>query len=141
MDKKYPQPVAGAFIVNPQNQILLVKSFKWANGKLWSVPGGRVEMRELIKDAVRREAYEEVGLNVKFIKVFAVFDAINPKSFYKPHHFIFLECLCKTRELNFLIDKREIQEARWFNFKDLENIQLETFTKKAIEVLDKEINL
>ena len=141
MDKKYPQPVVGAFIVNNKNQILLVKSFKWANGKLWSVPGGRVEMGELISHAVEREAIEEVGLKVKFVKTFAVFDAVNPKNFYKNHHFIFLECLCRSKDSNFKLDKREIQEARWFDFKELENIKLETFTKKAIDVLKSENKL
>ena len=36
---------------------------------------------------------EEVGLKAKLVKVFAVFDAINPKNFFRKAHFIFCELL------------------------------------------------
>ena len=138
MEKTYPQPVVGAFILNSQNQILLVKSYKWG-GILWSVPGGRVEVGETIKSAVEREIKEEVGLKAKFVNVFTVLDAINPKNFFRKQHFIFLECLCKSENNNFKLDQNEIQEAKWFDFKILNFADVEPNTAKAIKILIKEI--
>ncbi|KKP58107.1 MAG: NUDIX hydrolase [Candidatus Gottesmanbacteria bacterium GW2011_GWA1_34_13] len=138
MEKTYPQPVVGAFIVNRQNQLLLIKSHKWG-GVMWSVPGGRVEVGETIKHAVEREILEEVGLKAKLVKVFAVFDAINPKNFFRKAHFIFLECYCKTENNNFQLDQKEIQEAKWFDLEKLKNLNIEPFTQKAINELKKNL--
>jgi ADP-ribose pyrophosphatase YjhB (NUDIX family) len=137
MQKQYPQPVAGLFILNKKNQLLLIKSHKWQNGKIWSVPGGRVEIGETIEHAAKRESIEEIGLKVKFIKVFTVFDAINPRNFYKKAHFIFLECLLFTENDNFQIDENEIQHAQWFDFDKIDFSKTEYFTIQTIKELKK----
>src|SRR4030042_3155436 len=130
---QYPEPVVGLFIKNNQGKSLLAKSYKWAKGKMWVVPGGRIEWGEKIAEAAQREALEEVGLKVKFIKVFAVFDAIYPKNFHKKKHFIFLECQCLVDDNQTAkIDNREIQKAHWFSQKDIKELELESFTRKAI---------
>ncbi len=135
MQKNYPQPVVGGFILNKKKQILLIKSYKWAGGKLWSVPGGRINIGETIDQAIKREIFEEVGLKIKFKKVFLVLDAINPKYFFKHRHMIFLECECLADNNSFRLDQREIQQAQWFNIKEINFSQVEPFAAKAIKKL------
>ncbi len=139
MEKKYPQSVVGGFILNKKKQILLIKSYKWAKGKLWSVPGGKIKTGETIEQAIKRELLEEVGLKVKFQKVFLVLDAINPEFFIKKGHMIFLECECLTDNNNFKLDQKEIQEARWFELDKIDFNQVESFTKRAIKELQKKL--
>jgi 8-oxo-dGTP diphosphatase len=54
----------GAVVRDDRNRVLLVRrGTEPAKGR-WSVPGGRVEPGESVRDAVRREVLEETGLRV-----------------------------------------------------------------------------
>ena len=132
--KVYPEPIVGAFILNKNNQILLVQSHKWQHG-IWHVPRGHIEMGESIEKATIREVKEEVGLDVEFVEVFAVFEAIYPADFARKKHFIFLECKCIAKNDQVNIDNDEISRAEWFDIKEIKKINLENFTNKAIKKL------
>ncbi|OGD63708.1 hypothetical protein A2160_03415 [Candidatus Beckwithbacteria bacterium RBG_13_42_9] len=137
---EHPLPVVGAFILNKNGQLLLVKSYKWDNGKIWSVPGGKIKIGETIEEAIKREVKEEVGVEINFVKVFAIWDAINPKEFFQKKHFIFLECQCLIKEDEVIkLDNQEIQEFAWFDLKESSKANLEYWTRRSIEVLIKEI--
>ncbi len=88
MEKEYPEPTVGLLIVNDKNEILLIKSPKW--GERYVVPGGHVEMGEKIEEAVKREAKEEVGLDVEFEKVLFVYESIFSPEFSKNKNFMSL---------------------------------------------------
>ncbi len=45
-----------------------------AGKKLWSLPGGKVRTDEAIKDALKREIFEEIGLTVVSARVIDLFD-------------------------------------------------------------------
>lgn len=114
MDKHFPKVVVGGFIVNDKKEILLVKSYKWP-GK-WVVMGGHIEWGESIAQAVEREVKEEVGLEVKFVRVIEVAEFIFSPFFHDKKHFIGMQCECKVvGDQNPKIDNDEIQEARWFS--------------------------
>lgn len=131
-----PLPVVGCFIFNTQGEILLVKSPKWGEANIWCVPGGKVDWREKISEAAVRETKEEVGLDVKFLEIFAVYDAIFPKFFYKKKHFIFFECELKTlKKQPIRIDGREIVGTSWFSLSKAVQLTDEPFTKKALKTL------
>lgn len=132
MDKSYPEPVVGAFILNSKRELLLVKSNKW-NKKLWTVPGGHIELGESIENAVIREVREEVGLIVKYKKTFNILEAIYPKNFIKHKHFIFIECICFVTNGNAVkIDQKEIQVSKWFKLDKIPMRDLEEYTKLAV---------
>ena len=61
--------IAGAFIVSADNYILLGKSTTGLYDGCWIVPGGGIEQNETIKEAVIRETYEEVGLDIATAKM------------------------------------------------------------------------
>ena len=59
-----PSPVAGAIPVEPDGRIWLLKrGFAPAKG-LWTFPGGFVDLGESVEDAARREAREEIGIDL-----------------------------------------------------------------------------
>lgn len=135
---KYPEPTVGAFIRNKKGEILLINSYKWG-GKIWNVPGGHIDWGETIEQASKREAKEEVGIDIEFIRVFATFEAIFPKDFLRKKHFLFLECECLIKPGEKIqIDHDEIQKACWFTLKDALKQNLDRWTRKSIKLLLKE---
>ena len=51
-------------VVRRQDEILLIRRARHPNKGLWAVPGGRVRPGEGLREAARREALEETGLQV-----------------------------------------------------------------------------
>ncbi|MCP4219092.1 MAG: NUDIX domain-containing protein, partial [bacterium] len=62
----------GAVIVNDQNETLLLLRKKSPEKGCWDLPGGRVELGETIEAAILREIKEELGVDVKIIKLLRV---------------------------------------------------------------------
>lgn len=129
--KDYPKPIVGTLIVNDKGEILVVKSYKWKD--MYSIPGGHVEFGESIENAVKREVKEEIGLDVDLEKILFVLEAINPKEYHKKgKHFIFLECVCKSKSSQIRLDNREMQDAMWIKPKKALNLKLTSHTRKFI---------
>ncbi|KKU45961.1 MAG: NUDIX hydrolase [Microgenomates group bacterium GW2011_GWA2_46_7] len=136
MVKQYPKVAVGCFILNDQQEILLVKSYKWPG--FWVVMGGHVELGETIAQTVVREAKEEIGLSVKFVRIIEVVEFVYDPAFHDHKHFIGLQCQCHlTGHPIPHIDHDEIQEARWFplseaiKLKDVLPVTHQTLTKLA----------
>lgn len=140
--KRYPEPTVGTYIRNSKKEILLTKSYKWKNGKLWIVPGGHIEWGESIASAAKREAQEEVGLNVDFNRIIYIHEAIFPKEFHKKGHYIFIECECLVKNNQRVqVDNNEIQEAKWFSLEEALRQVTDSWTKKVLQILKTEQNL
>ena len=130
MEQVYPEPTVGLFIFNDAGKILLVKSPKWEG--FYTVPGGHIELGETIEEAARREAKEEVGLDVKLEKVLMVQEAVYPKEFSRKKHFIFIECICKSNG-DVKIDNNEIVHFEWIKPEKALELNLERFTRNVIK--------
>lgn len=59
-----PEVAVGAVVVRARRLLLVRRGRGVALGR-WSLPGGRVESGETLAEAVRRELYEETGLDVR----------------------------------------------------------------------------
>ena len=130
MEQVYPELIVGALISNDKKEIFLVKSHKWGN--LYCIPGGHIELGETIEEAVKREIKEEVGLDIEFEKVLFIQEAVFPKDFYKKKHFIFLECICRTKSKEVKIDNDEIQKFIWIEPKKALDLNLDSYTRNFI---------
>ncbi|WP_054027663.1 NUDIX hydrolase [Bacillus sp. FJAT-28004] len=74
--------VAG--ILRNGNKILFQKNKK---GDAWVLPGGRAEVNEPTEKAVVREFLEELGFNIKVIRLFAVIENFNAYGYKSLHEF------------------------------------------------------
>ena len=55
------------------NQILIVKQ-RVSTTRSWSLPGGRLENGETIEEGIKREMWEETGLNTRILKLLYLCD-------------------------------------------------------------------
>jgi 8-oxo-dGTP pyrophosphatase MutT (NUDIX family) len=127
--KQYPEPVVGLYIIYG-NEIAIVKSPKW---KGWRVPGGHVDYGEDILHAARREAKEELGIDVAPLGMLNIAQSIRPADLNgKTRHFIFFEILCQAKGKEVTIDNREISECRWVPLDKAEELFESDISKKVI---------
>jgi nucleoside triphosphatase len=114
----FPRITVGAFIRNSRGEILLTKSPKWED--YWIVCGGHIDLGETFEEALVRETKEEVGLDVKFLRIIKVTNFINNAHFHKKYHFVGLQCECQLLDDNQTpqIDNLEITQAQWFSLEE-----------------------
>lgn len=63
--------VVGAIMENENNEILCaLRSPKMTLPNKWEFPGGKIEEKETLKQAIEREIKEELNCNIEFIDVF-----------------------------------------------------------------------
>lgn len=60
-------------IIEKNDKIVLVRRGKDPHKDKLAIPGGHVEVGELVENAVKREAREETGLNIKLIDILGVY--------------------------------------------------------------------
>ena len=129
--QKYPEPTVGALILNPEGELLLMKSHKWHDR--YVVPGGHIEMGEKIEDALRREVKEETNLDIYDIEFLCYQDFIYDPAFWKRRHFIFLDFTCKTDSEDVILNE-EASEFIWVNLEEALNLPVDTYTAYAIRL-------
>ncbi|WP_367281439.1 NUDIX hydrolase [Planococcus shixiaomingii] len=66
--------IAGAFVIDPEERILLQQRSDTGE---WGLPGGFMEMNETIQESAKREVYEETGLQMKQLKLFGIYSGPN----------------------------------------------------------------
>ncbi|WP_287467157.1 NUDIX hydrolase [Turicibacter sp.] len=67
-------------VVNKKQEVLLVKR---KDLPIWDLPGGRVDERELLEEAAKREVREETGYEVEIVDKVGVYDR---SSFHDVQH-------------------------------------------------------
>ncbi len=136
--KRYPEPVVGAYIFNDKDEILLVRSPKWKEGEMWTVPGGHIEWGEKIEETAMREVKEELGIRVKYEGLLATMEGIFPKELRNKRHFIYLQCKCRVLPGEKVkIDGREISGAKWWKVEEALELGEGELHPKTREVLEK----
>jgi len=68
------------YIINSQNQVLLVKKKRGFGVDKWNGPGGKVEPNESIEESLIREIKEETGLILQEKKELGFIEFVWPKS-------------------------------------------------------------
>jgi len=127
-----PRLTVGALVINPQGEVLLLKSQKWEGRYI--LPCGHVEHMETLEKAVRREVKEETGLIIHTIKFLHLLEFLNPKQFHKKQlHFVGIQYTCKTNNTKVILND-EAQEHLWTKPKNALTLNLEESTKKSIQI-------
>jgi 8-oxo-dGTP diphosphatase len=78
MKREYPdQPIIGVGgIIFQDRNVLLVKRAKSPGKGQWSLPGGAIELGEPVREALRREIFEETSINITIEGLVRVLDKI-----------------------------------------------------------------
>jgi len=97
--REYPErPVVGVGgVVIADGRALLIRRGNPPLEGEWSIPGGTLEVGEMLLDAVRRELAEETGIEVRVGDLIEVFERIFPDGEGQPkYHFVILDYLCEA---------------------------------------------
>ncbi|MGH9856380.1 MAG: NUDIX domain-containing protein [Acidobacteriota bacterium] len=116
-------------IVEHGGELLLVNTK--STGK-WFFPGGAIESGELSKDALKREIYEETGIEIEIGELFKVHESF---FYYDPWEKGFQNisliyiCQPKTFETSDAHNEErdEAEKAQWINMGDLQPEQFQDF--------------
>jgi 8-oxo-dGTP diphosphatase len=117
-----------AVIFNEQGQILL---FKHTYRKFeWGLPAGGLEHYEQPIDAIKREFFEETGMQIQVERLLTAVSA-------REDHHIGMVYLCRIMSGEFK-ESLEISEMKYFSINELPNMMLTT-EKELIKWVVKEI--
>ncbi len=121
----------GAIIIEDE-RVLLVKRAHPPLQAQWSIPGGVLEVGELVREAAVREALEETGLVVEPGDLLGVYDRIlrNPEKRVQ-YHYVLIDFLCR-RTGGELLAASDAAEVRWFMREELPALKLAADTQDVI---------
>jgi 8-oxo-dGTP diphosphatase len=134
MQREFPEaPLIGVgAIIIEDSCVLLVKRARQPLQAQWSIPGGVLEVGELVRDAAIREAREETGLIVEPEVLLGVYDRILRNGDQRvQYHYVLIDFLCRQvgGELRAADDAAEV---RWFTREELPPLNLAEDTLDVI---------
>lgn len=134
MKREFPElPLVGVgSIIIEGSRVLLVKRAHPPIQGQWSIPGGVLEVGEMVRDAAIREAREETGLIVEPGELLGVFDRILRDSEQRvQYHYVLIDFLCRPMggELRAASDAEDV---RWFTLEELPALNLAPDTQEVI---------
>lgn len=105
------------FIVNDKGQVLLEKrnSNRRFNPNKWELIGGHVSAGETLEQAALREIKEEIGIDTSIRKLIPFGDKEVDMQDIASHIFYFYYFKCNFEEKDFVIQKEELSEVKWFD--------------------------
>jgi ADP-ribose pyrophosphatase YjhB (NUDIX family) len=132
--REFPElPLVGVgAIIIEGDQVLLVKRAHPPIQGQWSIPGGVLEVGEMVREAAVREAREETGLMVEPGELLGVYDRIlrDPEQRVQ-YHYVLIDFLCRPLGGE-LLAASDAAEVRWFRREQLPALQLAEDTLEVI---------
>ena len=136
MQREFPEvPLVGVgAIIIEDARVVLVKRGHPPLQDEWSIPGGVLEVGELVREAAIREAREETGLIVEPGELLGVYDRIlrNPEKRVQ-YHYVLIDFLCRRVAGN-LAAGSDAGEVLWFPREELPALKL---AEDTIDVIGK----
>jgi len=134
MQREFPEtPLVGVgAIIIEDSRVLLVKRAHPPLQAQWSIPGGVLEVGELVREAAIREAREETGLIVEPADLLGVYDRVLRHADGRvQYHYVLVDFLCRRTggELRAASDAAEV---RWFAPEELPALHLAEDTHDVI---------
>jgi ADP-ribose pyrophosphatase YjhB (NUDIX family) len=134
MQREFPEvPLVGVgSIIIENGRVVLVKRAHPPILGEWSIPGGVLEVGEMVHEAAVREAREETGLIVVPGELLGVFDRILRDAEKRvQYHYVLIDFLC-LRVGGELVAASDAAEVRWFSREELPALNLAGDTLEVI---------
>jgi len=124
----------GAVIVQ-EGRVLLVQRGREPLKGRWSIPGGLIEIGEMLHEALVREVREETGLEVEPIELVELLDRIHREGERVRYHYVIADYLCRVvggmlKAADDADAVRWVERAEWNSHSAL---MLEPITVRVIE--------
>jgi 8-oxo-dGTP diphosphatase len=135
MKREFPEaPLVGVgAIIIEDNRVVLVKRAHPPLLAQWSIPGGVLEVGELVREAAVREAREETGLIVEPGELLGVYDRILRDVEQRvQYHYVLIDFLCRHVGGE-LFAASDAADVRWFTKEELSMLSLAEDTEDVIE--------
>jgi ADP-ribose pyrophosphatase YjhB (NUDIX family) len=134
MRREFPEvPLVGVGAIIIENaRVVLVKRAHPPLQAEWSIPGGVLEIGELMREAAVREAREETGLIVESGELLGVYDRVlrSPERRVQ-YHYVLIDFLCR-RVAGELTAASDAAEVRRFTREELPALSLAEDTLDVI---------
>ena len=135
MKREFPEaPLVGVgAVIIEETRVLLVKRAHPPLQAQWSIPGGVLEVGELVREAAIREAHEETGLVVEPGDLLGVYDRVLRDADQRvQYHYVLIDFLCR-RVGGELLAASDAAEVRWFAREELPALNLAADTQDVIQ--------
>lgn len=131
--REYPEtPLIGVGAIIVENgRALLVKRGHPPLAGEWSIPGGVLEVGELLREAAVREAKEETGLVVEPGEILGVYDRLIRVGERVQYHYVLIDFLCR-RVSGELQPGSDAEDVRWFAAEEIEALKLASDTADVL---------
>ena len=134
MKREFPEtPLVGVgAIIIDGPRVLLVKRAHPPLQAQWSIPGGVLEIGEMVREAAVREVREETGLIVEPGELLGVYDRVlRDVERRVQYHYVLIDFLCR-RVGGELTAGSDAGEVRWFVREGLPALNLAEDTQDVI---------
>ena len=135
MNREFPEmPLVGiGSIIIEGDRVVLVKRAHPPIQGHWSIPGGVLEVGEMVLEAAVREAREETGLIVESGELLGVYDRIlrDPEQRVQ-YHYVLIDFLCRPVGGE-LLAASDATAVRWFTREELPSLNLAEDTLHLVQ--------
>jgi len=99
------------------------------NNNIWQIPGGQVNFQEKLHDALKREAKEELGVEIEIVKFIPkIFESV--RTYWHGLLFCYL-CKIKNTKAKITLNK-EASRYKWFNAQQIKSLKSFPETHRVI---------
>jgi ADP-ribose pyrophosphatase YjhB (NUDIX family) len=119
----HPTVAVGAIVMD-KGAILLVKRDREPARGQWSLPGGRVELGETLREALVREVREETSLDVDIDGLIGVAERVVREDDGEiSFHYVIVDYVCQARSTAVKAGD-DVSDARWIPVGELADMHL-----------------
>ena len=130
---KPPIVGVGAVILNDRGEVVLIRRGQEPRLGEWSIPGGRLEWGESVRDGIIREVREETGLEVDVVGLIDVVDSVTRNGSGEiVRHYVLIDFLVRPVS-GTLRAGSDAAEAHWVAYTAIDEYVLWKETRRIID--------